>query len=319
MLSEGLTARRQPSKYDGEGGIRTAMLLGPASKGLDDTTAADLYDLENYFGFVDGSVKPQDLYRPVTPEQNPEAYDYMGQESWDRMKAGLADVPYASGEVFPLPGGFAGYEVSDAHRTLNRPQGAGLVKLPDVLGNSEDLFTAYPSLRDISVAFEDEVGSHGSFDPGTNTLYLSQQPDADMLDTLIHETQHAIDIDEGRPANSYVPSETYLDTVAEFQQKRPANWEKTLSGVLNRMSRPLMNDYLRDASEVNARMAGVRRTLPPKDLRENPPNTWLDVPVDQIVTTEDGFKATNQYLEDRKREPMAAVIQRLLLERAGPK
>lgn len=68
----------------------------------------------------------------------------------------------------------------------------GNAKLGDILQH-EDLFRAYPALRDVKVRFEDlSRGQSGYFDGSSNTIVLSSSLRNQPESTLTHEVQHVI-------------------------------------------------------------------------------------------------------------------------------
>jgi len=75
---------------------------------------------------------------------------------------------------------------------------AEYAKLSEIFTN-EELYRAYPELKDIDVAMWDEWGrSKGSYNRSTNTINLAMNDTVDGLQsTLTHEIQHAIQYIEG--------------------------------------------------------------------------------------------------------------------------
>lgn len=71
-------------------------------------------------------------------------------------------------------------------------------KLKDYL-DSEELFAAYPQLRDINVEMKKELedGYYGRYIPSRNTIELATRTHEHMARTLFHEVQHAIQHIEG--------------------------------------------------------------------------------------------------------------------------
>ena len=71
-------------------------------------------------------------------------------------------------------------------------------KLKDYL-DSEELFAAYPQLRDINVEMKKELedGAYGRYIPSRNTIELATRTHEYMARTLFHEVQHAIQHIEG--------------------------------------------------------------------------------------------------------------------------
>lgn len=72
------------------------------------------------------------------------------------------------------------------------------LKLPDVLDHPE-LFKSYPHLKDVKVASTPpfSFGMAGAYDVEENILYLGAQKKEEMLSTVLHEVQHAIQNREG--------------------------------------------------------------------------------------------------------------------------
>ena len=71
-------------------------------------------------------------------------------------------------------------------------------KLKDYL-DSEELFAAYPQLRDVNVEIKAELdgGANGIYSPSSNTIELATRAHEKMARTLFHEIQHAIQFIEG--------------------------------------------------------------------------------------------------------------------------
>ena len=68
----------------------------------------------------------------------------------------------------------------------------GNAKLEDILQH-EDLFRAYPALRDVKVRFEDlSRGQSGYFDGSSNTIVISNSLRNQPESTLTHEVQHVV-------------------------------------------------------------------------------------------------------------------------------
>ncbi|MGN0182884.1 MAG: LPD23 domain-containing protein, partial [Candidatus Ornithomonoglobus sp.] len=101
-------------------------------------------------------------------------------------------------------------------------------KLSDYFKNKE-LFEAYPELGDIPVKFEKlEKGTHGSYNPGTNSITLNSfDSAAQNKQTLIHEIQHAIQNYEGFAGGSSpstaVSMDAYRNTAGEIEARDAAS------------------------------------------------------------------------------------------------
>lgn len=80
------------------------------------------------------------------------------------------------------------------------------VKLSDILDHPE-LFQRYPQLRDITIVVDPNIDHGGWWDPAIRTIGISDSQflkAQDLVDTLFHEIQHAIQTIEGFPAGTSV-------------------------------------------------------------------------------------------------------------------
>lgn len=93
------------------------------------------------------------------------------------------------------------YEISDKEMRFNPD---GFVKNPTTVGDyvkHDQLFAAYPWVRDIGLRFVDEIDGreslNGKYNRDNDTVYLKNGRTAEqMKSTLIHEIQHAIQVNE---------------------------------------------------------------------------------------------------------------------------
>lgn len=124
----------------------------------------------------------------------------------------------ASATAFDAADGVTRNEISDKNAIIRQlPPENGAAKLGDIIDHP-DLFSAYPHLRDLPVLHTKMEGLEGAYSPKTHMMYLnSAADDAGKLSTILHETQHAIQVHEGYPgtdeetANKEMSVEDYLN------------------------------------------------------------------------------------------------------------
>lgn len=135
--------------------------------------------------------------------------------------------------------------------------------LSSVLSHPE-LFAAYPELKDVSVVRkEPSSGSaNASYDPKTNTISVSPRV-TDVKKAVLHELQHKIDDLEG------------LSRGSSFGEHVSLLRKKSLDDVYGA--------YRNTAGEANARLTEARSEMTPQQLREAPPWSMFDVPLEQQV------------------------------------
>ena len=123
----------------------------------------------------------------------------------------------------------------------------GNATLEDIL-EFDELFAAYPQLRNINVRFADLKGTRerASFNQRTNTITLDESLRSSPESTLLHEIQHAIQRLEKRPTGASVEywqdrmaaGETFREHDAEIAQARrrmDAAWDKMPEDLKNRV------------------------------------------------------------------------------------
>lgn len=88
-------------------------------------------------------------------------------------------------------------EISDHEAGLENTPRMGETKRLDEALYHPDLFENYPQLRDVKVKMGGaDEGALGGYDPQTRTIHLMPH-DPDPRSTILHETQHAIQHEEG--------------------------------------------------------------------------------------------------------------------------
>ena len=106
--------------------------------------------------------------------------------------------------------------------------------------------------------------------------------------TILHELQHLIDKQEGRPIAGSVGSSTLsiADDLARGFKGMPGSAETIAD--LKEAARMGYDNYRRDQGESLARLVDTRKNLGPAGLRVNKPIRDLDVkPKDQLVGKDD--------------------------------
>ena len=96
------------------------------------------------------------------------------------------------------------YEIDDSGMEYYRGERVdrGNATLENIIDH-EELFRAYPQLRQVKVRFEDlPDGTRGQYDRKSNTIIMNQSLRSAPEDTLVHEIQHAVQQAEGFAAGS---------------------------------------------------------------------------------------------------------------------
>jgi len=129
--------------------------------------------------------------------QDPEYREYL--ELWDKVVARSEGTDEELDRVRELDKKYSGVGRIAAFKMYE-----GRAKLADIIQHDE-LFRAYPQLRNTSVRFTDlPKGVRGEFDPSENAITLDHSLRDAPESTLVHEIQHAIQRAEGfaRGANT---------------------------------------------------------------------------------------------------------------------
>jgi len=129
--------------------------------------------------------------------QDPEYREYL--ELWDKVVARSEGTDEELDRVRELDKKYSGVGRIAAFKMYE-----GRAKLADIIQHDE-LFRAYPQLRNTSVRFTDlPKGVRGEYDPSENAITLDHSLRDAPESTLIHEIQHAIQRAEGfaRGANT---------------------------------------------------------------------------------------------------------------------
>jgi hypothetical protein len=193
-------------------------------------------------------------------------------------------------------------EISDASaiRTKNLPAKVGdFVPLRNVMRH-ENLFYAYPDLKDIKVTRE--AGGGASYYGDTNTIAIGKdiKKPEQQLSALIHEAQHAIQMKEKFPRGTnqgemeqfITPEMAKInERLAElfYAEKRDPKNEKEW-GDLNKQMRKLKKQqkvdahetYMRAEGEAQARATEERRKFSEAQRRAIVPSASFNRPMSQL-------------------------------------
>jgi hypothetical protein len=167
------------------------------------------------------------------------------------------------------------FEVDDSQATFT-PQNLkrGQATLPEILDHPH-LYEDYPQLNGINVKVTDslEPKQNGYLDRNTNTIVLNGKKDTSkQFETLLHETQHAIQTVEGHASGG---SPEAVGQLAQDALTSP------------------YDAYRRLAGEAEARNVANRKDLTLEQRQAQPFNTTFDVkPQDQIVHYDNGAPAS---------------------------
>jgi len=122
------------------------------------------------------------------------------------------------------------YEINDSDAKLTQEIGNGtrLTTVGNLLDHPK-LFAAYPNLEDTSVLLDSsmEDGSYGYFSPGVGITLNINRTDDQVLSTLLHEIQHAIQSAEGfaRGGNS---DQEFTSKIKDALSEQSDMWSQRL-------------------------------------------------------------------------------------------
>jgi hypothetical protein len=193
-------------------------------------------------------------------------------------------------------------EISDASavRTKNLPAKAGdVVPLRNVMRH-ENLFYAYPDLKDIKVTRE--AGGGASYYGDTNTIAIGKdiKKPEQQLSALIHEAQHAIQMKEKFPRGTnkgemeqYITPEMAKmnERLGElfYAEKRDPKNQKEFTDLNNQMRKlkkqqkaDAHETYMRAEGEAQARATEERRKFSEAQRRAIVPSASFNRPMSQL-------------------------------------
>ena len=132
--------------------------------------------------------------------------------------------------------------------------------LADVLSNAEELFIAYPELKDYKVSLIKFDGStYGSFSISQKTIELADSiPTAEKTLTLLHEIQHAIQSIEGFNLGTSEFSVNYKRYGADKDNALRINRMRKLFSTYSYLSRYLNSDLDKIKDEFNKIFSKVK-------------------------------------------------------------
>lgn len=145
-------------------------------------------------------------------------------------------------EIWSATGWFQGadgkwrFEIPDTTASVSQEgldllRGGGQAQLGEIY-NHPELFANYPELAGIKVAPETDPLSKGGFSPGTNELtFRADSPD--YMSTVTHETQHAIQSQEGFAPGGNLFSRILENPLAMKIKKLFDEWRKTNETLAN--------------------------------------------------------------------------------------
>ena len=192
------------------------------------------------------------------------------------------------------------FEIDDSGMTYQRqgtPENQNILRrgqetLGDILQH-EDLFRAYPALRDVRVRFE-EMGMRekGSFDPDKGEITLNSKLRYAPEETIVHEVQHAIQAAEGFSRGSspeYWEGNSAKDTrtaaveriqdeieqlreMLEYDEEDAPFIESDIEQLQEILSDLSYFLYENTAGEIEARDAAARRNLTAEQRAEKTPD-----------------------------------------------
>lgn len=186
-------------------------------------------------------------------------------------------------------------------------------RLDELLAGADKLFAAYPQLRGlkVNIGFGTSLTGAGSIDPTTRAVTVESSNDlSDMLDTLIHEIQHAIQLEEGFDSGGNSSTLVHRTEVALFeltQQIAALQPGSNIRAELEAMQRQLKQQtekfggsisgfatshegvqaYRRLLGEVEARNSARRRKMTDAERKASFPRSTEDIPADEQYKASD--------------------------------
>ncbi len=230
------------------------------------------------------------------------------------------------------------FEVDDSQAKFNltkvRTPGATLGDVVD----HPTLFVDYPQLANIKVKYDSDMAPKelGGFEPRTNTMTLNPSISKDKLEnTILHETQHAIQGVENHASGGSIPDSVDFQSVVlpknpqlnavrdrlkqiqemhfndEYNAKPMAeraalNKEQlSLEDQINKtINKERYNQYASLAGEAEARNVGNRRNMTFEDRQAQPFNSTFDVkPQDQVVQYQNGQSSAIDAITPKREKP----------------
>ncbi len=252
-----------------DGGVTFDQMAGPTARTADLASMRTAIDLEGK------GRKPEDIWARTGWMR--------GEDSLWRFEIDDSAARLTSAAEMLL--------ADEASRSESDPKAPPLV-LGDVYDN-EKLYAAYPGLRNVTVDTDLPAGALGSFNPSGR---VSLNPDggrAELLDTLNHEIQHAIQEVEGF-AKGAAPTETglrqqgYTDALIENISRArtlvdPVNSPGVTVLTPEGLRAAIMDTYRRASGEIEARQTQARANLSPEERAMRFPALDRDVPVGQGI------------------------------------
>lgn len=195
MIQNAVT-NKNPENFNKLFGLATALSGGGLTFGGAGAKTADLAALHRA-----QIIAPEADANAITSSANKEAFDKTGwfrgpDQQW-RYEIPDAEAAFKQGR---------GLQIDHVLDDINNPEERSQLRItePTSLGEILDhpeLFAAYPQLQFISVKPMPPTarlqGIKGAMDPTSNTLYLAPQKPVEAMTTLLHESQHAIQDQEG--------------------------------------------------------------------------------------------------------------------------
>ncbi len=214
----------------------------------------------------------------------------------------------ARGEVFTdTPDGLPRFEVSDENMKIKNPNGQTLGELID----HPELFKNYPQLKNVKTQKSTGI-ANGFYDEKTNTLTYDPNLSPDkILDTLVHEPQHAIQDIEGFARGGSPADFVYKRTPLEdselydlFNKEAAGSLtiaEKLRFAELKEKSSldKAFEQYHKLAGEAEAEAAAKRRTMPMSEryVPDQPVKKQLQVASSEKAQPTGKYKKTLNVLD----------------------
>ena len=205
----------------------------------------------------------------ITEEMYTRSDNYLTAELMEAEGKDPRSIKLATGWERNKADGLWRYEISDKDYTFN----SEILELNDIdafnskgytleniLSNAEDLFIAYPELKDYKVSLIKFDGStYGSFSTSQKIIELADSiPTAEKTLTLLHEIQHAIQGIEGFNSGTSEFSVNYKRYGKDNDNKIRIKRMRSLFSTYSRLSRYIDQDLNKIKDEFNEILSEVK-------------------------------------------------------------
>jgi len=227
-----------------------------------------------------------------------------GSKMWDALKAEeavkLEKAKVSPEKIWAQTGTVRGadgklrQEISDIGATITDDVYEGIKKNKNFTGDlskalkHEELYKAYPEMKDVSTTIYASPLPEGSYDNATRTIVVGGQSTGNQKSTTLHEAQHNIQDMEGFARGGNI--ENMRDIALDMLRRDVASGQiASTSQAMEMLPMAQQNAYRRIAGEAEARLTQLRRNLTPEQRLQYFPYAegkdvyGLDVPYNSLI------------------------------------